>query len=173
MRGREQRRPAPEAAEAQGRAAVVAAARAWRGTPYHHAADIRGVGVDCAMLLIRVYVDLGLVEPFDPRPYTRDWMLHRDDEKFLGFLLARAHVVARPSPGDVILFRYGRCFSHGGVVTATDPLTIVHAFNPARCVIEDEIMRNAEVAARLPKAMFASYWAPPAAAAESWPAFDE
>ena len=50
------------------RVAVVAAARSWLGTPYHHAADVKGRkgGVDCAMLLVRVYCDLGLVEPFDP-----------------------------------------------------------------------------------------------------------
>ena len=79
------------------RAAVVAAARSWLGTPYHHAADVRGAGVDCAMLLVRVYCDLGLVEPFDPRPYTRDWFLHRDEERYLGFLLARSREVARPA----------------------------------------------------------------------------
>ena len=60
----------PTADELRQRAAVVAAARAWIGTPYHHMADIKGVGVDCAMLLVRVYCDLGLVEHFDPRPYT-------------------------------------------------------------------------------------------------------
>jgi cell wall-associated NlpC family hydrolase len=85
-------------------------------------------------------------------------MLHRDDEKFLGFLLARAHVVAEPRPGDVILFRYGRCYSHGGIVTIANPLTIVHAFHPARRVVEDEIRRMPELAARLPTARFASYW---------------
>ena len=141
------------------RAAVVAAARSWIGTPYHHAADVKGVGVDCAMILVRVFCDLGLVEPFDPRPYTRDWMLHRDDERYLGFLLARAREVAEPSAGDVILFRFGRCFAHGGIVIARTPLTIVHAFAPARVVLEEEVARNAELAERLGRAKFASYWA--------------
>ncbi len=81
------------------RAAVVAAARAWIGTPYHHMADIKGVGVDCAMLLVRVYCDLGLVERFDPRPYTQDWMLHRNEERYLGFLLTRARMVETPGTG--------------------------------------------------------------------------
>jgi cell wall-associated NlpC family hydrolase len=144
--------------ERSARAVVVAAARAWRGTPYHHMADLKGIGCDCAMLLVRVYCDLGLVEKFDPRPYTRDWMLHRDDERFLGFLLARAHEVASPLPGDVILFKYGRGYSHGGIVTKPDPLTIVHAFHPARRVVEEEIGRNAEVHAHLGDAKFASYW---------------
>jgi NlpC/P60 family putative phage cell wall peptidase len=144
------------------REAVVAAARAWIGTPYHHAADVRGVGCDCGMLLVRVFVDLGLCEPFDPRPYTQDWHLHRSEEVYLGTLLARAHAVREPRPGDVILFRYGRCFSHGGVVTRANPLTIVHAFHPAGTVLEEQVARNPELADRLDGARFASYWAPDA-----------
>jgi NlpC/P60 family putative phage cell wall peptidase len=152
------RRPSPAEWERGERAAVVAEARSWIGTPYHHAADVKGAGVDCAMILVRVFCDLALVEPFDPRPYTRDWMLHRDDERYLGFLLARAREVAAPDPGDVILFRFGRCFAHGGIVTASAPLTVVHAFAPARVVLEEEVARNAELAERLKRAKFASYW---------------
>lgn len=144
--------------EQTARAAVVAAARAWIGTAYHHAADVKGAGVDCAMLLVRVYCDLGLVPPFDPRPYVRDWMLHRDEERYLGFLLDRARIVSAPKPGDVILFRFGRCYAHGGIVSATVPLTIVHAFAPAGCVVEDRVERNGELAGRLGTAKFASYW---------------
>jgi hypothetical protein len=151
--------PSPERERGE-RAGVVAAARAWIGTPYHHAADVKGPkgGVDCAMLLVRVYCDLGLVEKFDPRPYTRDWMLHRDEERYLGFLLARAELVEAPGPGDIVLFRVGRCYAHGGIVTRPDPLTIVHAFAGARVVLEDEIARSSELAARLKTAKFASYW---------------
>ena len=137
------------------RAAVVAAARAWIGTPYHHAADVKGVGCDCAMLLVRVYCDLGLVEPFDPRPYTRDWMMHRNEEKYLGFLLARARIVEGPDVGDVALFRVGRCFAHGGIVSKSEPLTMIHAHAQAGRVIEDEVERCA--LAPRPRA-FASYW---------------
>ncbi len=147
--------------ERAARAAVVAAARSWIGTPYHHAADLKGVGVDCAMLLVRVYCDLGLVDPFDPRPYTRDWMLHRDEERYLGFILARTRLVDAPGLGDVILFKIGRCFAHGGIVTMTAPLTICHAFSPAGYVIEDEIARSAQLAERLCSAKFASYWQSP------------
>jgi cell wall-associated NlpC family hydrolase len=137
--------------------AVAAAAREWIGTPYHHAADVQGRkgGVDCAMLLVRVYCDLGLVEPFDPRPYTRDWMLHRSEEKYLGFLLARARIVEATGLGDVILFRVGRCFAHGGIVSKTKPLTMIHAHSQAGFVVEDEVLRCP--LARRPR-MFASYW---------------
>src|SRR5208283_5940831 len=120
----------PTAEPAQ-RAAVVAAARSWIGTPYHHAADVKGVGVDCALILVRVFCDLGLVEPFDPRPYTRDWMVHRDEERYLGFLLARAKIVEAPGAGDVILFRVGAFYGHGGIGTKTEHWTIVHALAKA------------------------------------------
>jgi NlpC/P60 family putative phage cell wall peptidase len=142
------------------RADVVAAARAWIGTPYHNCADVLGVGVDCAMLLVRVFVDLGLVAPFDPRPYAPDWHLHRGEERYLGLLLARAHAVAAPLAGDVMLFRYGRCYSHGGIIARAEPLTIIHAFHPAAIVLEEEIARNCELSERLGSARFASYWEP-------------
>jgi NlpC/P60 family putative phage cell wall peptidase len=140
------------------RAAVVAAARQWIGTPYHVCADVKGVGCDCAMLLVRVFVDLGLVAPFDPRPYSSDWHLHRSEEVYLRLLLERAHPVEAPEPGDVVLFRYGRCFSHGGIITNARPLTIVHAFAAAGVVLEEAISHNAAIAHRLGEARFASYW---------------
>ena len=138
------------------RLAVVAAARSWLGTPYHHAADVKGHGVDCAMILVRVFCDLGLIEPFDPRPYTRDWFLHRDDERYMGYLIARARQVDAPEPGDVMLFKIGRCFAHGGIVTVADPVTIVHAFAPARRVVEDVVRQSPDLDEK-PRRFF-SYW---------------
>ena len=121
---------------------IVAAARAWLGTPFHNGADIRGIGVDCGMLLVRVYVDLGLCAPFDPRPYAQDWHLHRDEERYLGFILANCVEVEAPAPGDILAVRYGRSWSHAGIVTVASPLTIIHAAAPARCVLEDEVARD-------------------------------
>ena len=138
------------------RSQVIFEARSWLGTPYHHAADVKGAGVDCAMILVRVFCDLGLVEPFDPRPYTRDWFLHQSEERYMGHLFARAHEVAEPLPGDVMLIKVGRCFAHGGIVVKADPLTIVHAFAPTRQVVEDEIRRCPDIAEKPRK--FFSYW---------------
>jgi hypothetical protein len=110
------------------------------------------------MLILRVYVDLGFVEPFDPRPYPPDWFLHRGEERYLGHLLARARRVETPLPGDVFLIKYGRTYSHGGIVTRPDPLVVVHAFAPHRIVVEEEIGRCLQLAQRLKDAVFASYW---------------
>jgi cell wall-associated NlpC family hydrolase len=149
----------PPSSEAAQRAAVVAAARSWIGTPYHNCADIKGVGVDCGMLLVRVFVDLNLCPPFDPRPYPVDWHLHRSEERYLGFIFDRSAEATEPLPGDVMVFRYGRCYSHGGIVTAAKPLRIVHAYYQARMVIEDEVARNAVLADPARKPRFFSVWA--------------
>ena len=59
----------------------------------------------------------GCVQPFDPRPYPFDWHLHRSEERYLGFVFDRSREVTEPQPGDVMVLRYGRCYSHGGIVT--------------------------------------------------------
>lgn len=149
--------------EADQRAAVVREARSWVRTPYHNQADIKGAGVDCGMLLVRVFADTGLVPPFDPRPYADDWYLHRSEERYLGFIFDRAAQVGAPLPGDVMVFRYGRCYSHGGIVTIAQPLTIVHAFQPALAVIEEEVARSVTLSARVRQPRFFSLWAQEAA----------
>ena len=135
---------------------IVAEARSWIGTPYHNCADIKGVGVDCGMLLVRVFVDLGLVEPFDPRPYTHDWHMHRDEERYLNLVLPRARRVTAPRIGDVMLFRVGRSYSHGGLISRLDPLTIIHASLPSRVVLEEAVERNAMMGERVATAIYAS-----------------
>ncbi|MGO9008081.1 MAG: hypothetical protein ACLQIQ_08550 [Beijerinckiaceae bacterium] len=142
---------------------IIAEARRWINTPYHNGADIRGAGVDCGMLIVRVFVDTGLCPPFDPRPYPPDWHLHRGAEKYLGFILAHCGEVAVPEPADIVVFKYGRCYSHGGIVTRAkaDSLTIVHAFWPAQTVLEEDVSRNLELADPRRQKRFFSYWRKP------------
>ena len=148
------------------RACVVTEARSWIGTPYHNCADIKGAGVDCGMLLVRVFVDTGLCPPFDPRPYPIDWHLHRNEERYLAFVFDRGREIAAPLPGDVMVLRYGRCYSHGGIVTKAasaagseqGPLAIVHAFHPARMVVEEDVARNSVLNDVARKPRFFSFW---------------
>jgi cell wall-associated NlpC family hydrolase len=112
------------------RAAIVAEALTWLGTPYHHAANVKAAGVDCAMLLVEVFRAVGLVAPdFDPRPYPRAWYLHRDEERFMGFLLDQSRRTDSPQAGDVAMFRFGRTASHGAIII--DELLMIHAYQPA------------------------------------------
>jgi hypothetical protein len=140
------------------RRVIVREARSWVRTPYHPQGDIKGIGVDCGMLLVRVFVDAGLCAPFDPRPYADDWYLHRAEERYLGFVFDRTKEVATPLPGDVMVFRYGRCYAHGGIVTIVNPLTIVHAFQPALLVLEEEVARSPAISAPSRRPKFFSLW---------------
>lgn len=142
----------------QQRDRIVTEARKWIGTPYHNCADVKGVGVDCGMLIVRAFCDSDLCAPFDPRPYPPDWHLHRGEERYLGFVFDHCAETQQPEPGDIVVFRYGRCYSHGGIVTKAAPLTFVHAFWPAKAVVEEELSRNVQLSAPARRRRFFSYW---------------
>lgn len=106
---------------------VVQEARTWLGTPYHAHARVRGAGVDCVHLLCAVYEAVGLVSPIDPGAYPISWAVHRNVELYMAALDAHANRIEQPHAGDIALYRWGRTFSHAGIVTERG--TLVHAFN--------------------------------------------
>lgn len=108
----------------------------WLRTPYKHATGIKGVGVDCAMLLVRCVVDTGLREPFDPRPYAREWHVHQNEEKYDAWMARFGKRVERPTVGDVVVMKYGRVYSHGGFVLNDHQLIHSHA-GEGQCLLAD------------------------------------
>lgn len=116
------------------RETVVREALTWIGTPYHHCADVKGHGVDCAMILARVYANAGLIPFIDPRPYPPDWHLHRGEERYLEAIVPYAvEIREEPQPGDFLLFRYGRTLSHSAIVI--DYPRVIHAHAKERFVV--------------------------------------
>lgn len=115
------------------RAAIVEEARTWLGTPWHHQARVKGAGVDCGQFIIGAYINAGLVPHFETGDYPPDWMLHRSEERYLGWIERYLDPVEVPLPGDVAAWRYGHCFSHGAIVV-TWPL-ILHAYRRERGVV--------------------------------------
>lgn len=108
------------------RARVVAEAETWLRTPYHHRARVKGGGVDCAQILVEVYAAVGLIEPFDTGEYPMDWMMHRDEERYLHWVKQYGHEIDQPKPGDIAVWKFGRSFSHGAIVAAWP--RIIHAY---------------------------------------------
>ena len=130
------------------RAAAVSEARSWVGTPYHHRARVKGAGTDCGMILIAVYSAVGAIEDFDPGEYSPEWMMHRSEEKYLRTVERYAVKVERdPLPGDIVLFKFGRCISHGAIVTEWP--CVVHAFLQAGMVVEDDLRTNEDLNNRI------------------------
>lgn len=115
------------------RQAVVDEALSWVGTPYHSHARIKGVGVDCAHILAAVYETAGLVPAVELGAYPAQWHLHRSEELYTQRLaqLGAEQLPAGfpPLPGDLGVWRFGRTFSHGGIVIegGANPL-VVHAY---------------------------------------------
>jgi cell wall-associated NlpC family hydrolase len=124
------------ASEDAARAAVAREARSWIGTPWAHAHCLKGHGVDCAMLLLAVYTVTGLVDPIDPRPYDRQWYMHRDEPAFMKIVHdCGGHPVDVPSVGDIAMYKFGRHPAHGAIIV--DEHYMVHAYSPAEAVILD------------------------------------
>jgi cell wall-associated NlpC family hydrolase len=136
---------------------VVTEAMTWLRTPYHHRAKLKGVGVDCAQFVLAVYASAGLIEDFDTGEYPRDWHLHRSAERYMTNVQRFAGEIepADAKPGDVMLFKYGRAFSHGAIVTRYPQ--VVHAVVKDGCVVLGDLDRDSDLFGRPAKAF--SFWA--------------
>lgn len=116
------------------RDAVVAAARAWIGTPYHHQASLKGVGADCLGLIRGVWRDLYGVDAEQPPGYSRDWGEASGEETLIA--AASRHLVPKYrsalAPGDVLVFRMrpGAIAKHAAILAT--PTTMIHAMEDRR-----------------------------------------
>jgi cell wall-associated NlpC family hydrolase len=113
------------------RAAIVREAYEWVLTPYGNCGDIKGPNgcVDCAMLLIKVFANVGAIEYFDPRPYSSNWHLHQDEARYMAGLEKYAHRVDEGKLGDIAMYRFGKHASHGAIIVSNDLIIHAHKTN--------------------------------------------
>lgn len=127
------------------RAALVAEAREWLGTPYRHQASLKGVGADCLGLVRGIWRAFHGAEPERLPAYTPDWAEAGGAEQLA--MAGRAHLVAcdlaAALPGDVLLFRFGpdSPAKHAGILSAgtAEAGLFIHAYE-AGCVIETRLV---------------------------------
>jgi len=113
------------------RSAVLAHAKLWLGTPYHPEARVIGVGVDCATMIAETYQGAGKIPMQDIEHYPPDWHLHRSKERYLEHVFRYAKELPEENPraklpGNLVLFRFGRCYSHGAIIVKWP--RIIHAY---------------------------------------------
>jgi len=129
---------------------IVACARGWLGTRFHHQGRLRKTGsnkggVDCLGLLVGVAAELKLLAPdgtalaaFDDTRYS-----HQPDTKNLQMQLSRLlEPIAAKNilPGDVILLTVDDSPQHLAIVSdMPDGLGMIHAYAQARSVVEHRL----------------------------------
>ena len=117
----------------QSRSHIVALARAWLGTPYHHQASLRGVGTDCVGLVRGIWRELHGREAQTLPAYTRDWAEGSGRETLLE--AARRHLIEIPpfdaQPGDVFVFRWRRNALAKHCAILSKPAAMIHALEGA------------------------------------------
>lgn len=115
------------------RLSIVDASVSWFGTKWQHNQCVKWAGVDCGRFIHAVYLEAGLVAPEDFGSYSADWMMHNKEERYLGWVEKYLDRVDAPLPGDVAVWRYGKCFSHGAIVI--DWPRVIHSYRRERGVV--------------------------------------
>jgi NlpC/P60 family putative phage cell wall peptidase len=138
MQGSDQQGSVPDdEARPLSRAAIVAKARSWIGTPYRHQASVKGAGCDCLGLIRGVYRVFCGPEKEPITPYSPNWAEETGPETLRD--AARRHLVeidAAPfrdgeplRDGDVILIRVRDRGPAKHAAIASGPDTIIHAYD--------------------------------------------
>ena len=113
---------------------IVEEARTWIGTPFHHAASVKGIGVDCLGLVRGVWRSLVGPEPRSIPVYGPRWVWDEPSDPLRNamqdFFVARKRSCL--GDGVIALFRLnlGAPASHLGIITnAEAALSFVHAYS--------------------------------------------
>ena len=114
------------------------------GVPYRHR-GLKRNGCDCTGLIIGVLQEMGYLKDYKLREYTPDWNLHSKAGNYIVEELEKVctRVTDPIRPGDILVFRFGRCIAHAGVMLDTCKMLFAHQHkNSGRCVFD--IMRNSK-----------------------------
>ena len=135
--------------EQEERDRMVEEALTWVGTKYENRGRVKGKagGVDCLTLLLEVAERSGITGHIPTPKYPPDWHMHREDPRYLTGVLQFCKEVdpppiREPKPGDVVLWKFGLSYSHGGIVIAWP--VVIHAYN-GRSVGKDDASRSSHL----------------------------
>lgn len=123
------------------RAAIVAEARSWLGTPYRHQTSIKGLGADCIGLIGGVPRNLGMPSglAWANDPAMKGYSATPNEGPLMAAVSKYLVPIERAAPGDILLMRWEDDPGHFAIVSQLAPLMIVHAFSSARKVSEHNI----------------------------------
>jgi cell wall-associated NlpC family hydrolase len=109
---------------------IVKEATAWIDTPYRPNTCIRQVGCDCGQFLFGCFSNLGFIpKDFDiPKNYSIQSALHQNDPSYIDTArrVAREIPESEVQPGDFVIYKFGKAFSHGAIIVEW-PHFIIHS----------------------------------------------
>jgi cell wall-associated NlpC family hydrolase len=119
-------------------------ALSWIDTPYHLGSRIKGVGIDCATLILQVMVNAGVFTDERLGTYGHDWWCHTSEDQYAIAVLRHAKKVlegicyrsTQVDPGNIILGKVARSavLNHGAIVIVY-PM-VVHAISPRVSLVD-------------------------------------
>lgn len=124
---------------------IVAQARTWLGTPFHHQARLKGKGCDCLGLIVGVVDALGLEDASGKKLAAYDEVTYSKEpdgayliQKLTGLLDEVPAAEARA--GDLALFKVRENPQHLAILTDYEGgLGMIHSFAPSRRVVEHRL----------------------------------
>ena len=124
---------------------IVAQARSWLGTPFHHQARLKQVGCDCLGLIVGVVDELELRDKdgiklgsYDEVTYSKEPDGAYLTQKLLGLL--DEVPIEDMRPGDLALFSVKENPQHLAILTDYEGgVGMIHSFAPARRVVEHRL----------------------------------
>lgn len=124
---------------------IVAQARTWIGTPFHHQARLKGKGCDCLGLIVGVVGELGLKDrngmklaAYDEVTYSKEPDGAYLIQKLTGLL--EEVPIAEARAGDLALFKVRENPQHLAILSDYEGgLGMIHSFAPSRRVVEHRL----------------------------------
>lgn len=114
---------------------IVAIARTYVGTPWHHTARLKTIGIDCTGLLVCVFREAGYDIEDEVHYSLQDEYTLLQKYLDINTVKVSAEDVL---PGDIVVFRARLMHNHVGILTGEG--TFIHAYNSpsVKRVVEQE-----------------------------------
>ena len=111
---------------AEQREQIVAEAQSWVGTPYRLGGRTKGIGADCATLILQILVNCGVFTNERLGMYSIDWWCHATSDKYLMNVLRHATKVLQTvcyktleiEPGNIVLCKvaHSKVYNPGSIL---------------------------------------------------------
>jgi NlpC/P60 family putative phage cell wall peptidase len=142
------------------RAAILACARSWIGTPYRHQGSLKGAGADCLGLIRGIWREIYGAEPEPMVPYSPAWAEEtrsetlreaaaRHMQRIGGETVTGERLLALVRPADLVLIRVRDRGPAKHAAIVSEAGRIIHAYD------RHEVMETALPAAWRRKVAYA------------------